>query len=137
MIFQSNSLKDLVYLLMARRTADEAQEGGMLRYPDWMENWFYVQLTSELRTAKGWENTRKRRNEAFDLCYYAQGIALRPMETGVPYINFGFDRMDFKSPPIWAAPWDENEFVFHPDTGDGSVPKRKRKSLAELAKELG
>lgn len=136
-IFQSNSLKDLVYLLMARRTADEAQEGGMLRYPDWMENWFYVQLTSELRTAKGWENTRKRRNEAFDLCYYAQGIALRPMETGVPYINFGFDRMDFKSPPIWAAPWDENEFVFHPDTGDGSVPKRKRKSLAELAKELG
>ena len=138
-MLQSNSLKDLVYLLMARRVADESQEtqGGMLRYPDWLENWFYVQLTSELRSIKGWENTRKRRNESFDLSYYAQGIALRPVEAGVPYVHFGADRLDFNAPPIWAADWDENEFVFDPASSEADEPKkRKRRSLAEIAQDL-
>lgn len=136
-LFNSNSLKDQVYLLMQRRVAEAegTSEGGMLRYPDWMENWFYVQLTSEMRTAKGWENTRKRRNEAFDLCYYAQGVTLRPMESGVPYVHFGVDRLDFSEPPIWADTWDNNEFVFAPGSDDAPKQK-KRKSLAELAQDL-
>lgn len=139
-MLNSNALKDLVYLLMARRTAEgaDASEGGMLRYPDWLENWFYVQLTSELRTAKGWENTRKRRNESFDLTYYAVAIAMRPVEAGVPYVHFGQDRLDFNDPPIWAAEWDTNEFVFDPNLGDDVHPKkRKRRSLSEIAQELG
>ena len=106
----------------------------MLRYPDWLENWFYIQLTSEIRTEKGWENTRKRRNEAFDLCYYAMGIVYRPMETGVPYIHFGLDRMDMTNPPTWFEEWDRNEFVF----GDEQpvLVKKKTRSLSEMASRL-
>ena len=136
-MLNSNSLKDMVYLLLQRTAADDdgAAEGGKMRYPDWLENWFYMQLTSEIRTPKGWDNTRKKRNESFDLSYYAQAIALRPMESGVPYIHFGVDRIDFNAPPIWAAEWDENEFVFMPGSED-APKKRKRKSLSELAKDL-
>jgi phage terminase large subunit GpA-like protein len=86
-MLNSNSVKDIVYLMMQRRVAKEAEQqtgGGMLRYPDWLENWFYIQLTSEIRSEKGWENTRKRRNESFDLSYYAIGIAYRPQEMGFP-----------------------------------------------------
>lgn len=139
-LLNSNSLKDYVYLLMQRRVAeeDEKHDGGMMRYPDWTENWFYVQLTSEIRGPKGWENTRKRRNEAFDLSYYALGVVLRTMESGVPYVHFGYDRMNFSDPPIWAEDWDKNEFVFDPaDAAALDAPKpRKRRSLEDLAKDL-
>lgn len=136
-LFNSNMLKDQVFVMMQRRVAegDDVTGGGMLRYPDWMENWFYVQLTSEIRSAKGWENTRKRRNESFDLTYYAIGIALRPFEPTSPYVHFGWDRLDFEKAPIWAAPWDDNEFVVTP----GSSPAgkaAKRRTLADLAKDL-
>lgn len=130
-----NSLKDLVFLMMSRRVAEEDEGGGMLRYPDWLENWFYVQLTSEIREDKGWKNSRKRRNESFDLCYYALGIAFRPLETGVPYIHFGLDRVDRENPPTWFGTWDVNEFVYHPDGDKPAVPQ-KRKTLADLASRL-
>ena len=135
-LLNSNSLKDIVNLMMQRRVSPEASEGGgMLRYPDWVENWFYVQLTSEVRSEKGWDNMRKRRNEAFDLCYYAMGVAFRPIERGVPYTHFGLDQIRPDSIPNWFAEWDENEFVFNP-TVEEDRPKTQRKSFAELAKNL-
>lgn len=137
-MFNSNSLKDLVFLMMSRRVSEGGEEGeigGMLRYPDWLENWFYVQLTSEIRTDKGWENTRKKRNETFDLTYYALGIALRPVEAGVPYIHFGLDRIDRAAVPIWFEDWDRNEFVFGEKQQAAAVTKERR-SFAELAEKL-
>ena len=133
----SNKLKDRVMLLMARRVAEDGEEGagGMLRYPDWLENWFYVQLTSEIRDEKGWQNTRKRRNESFDLTYYALGVVLRPMELDSPYVHFGIDRLDWSNPPIWAEEWDKNEFVFGgTEVRQSSVPSKP--SFADLAKKL-
>jgi len=135
-MFQSNAIKDIVFLMMQRRVAKEAeqQDGGMMRYPDWLENWFYIQLTSEIRTEKGWINSRKRRNESFDLAYYAMGIVYRPQEMGVPYVHFGLDRMDMTKPPTWFEEWDKNEFVF----GDHqqAPEKKKTRSLAEIASRL-
>lgn len=135
-MLNSNPIKDIVYVMMQRRVAKEAeqQDGGMLRYPDWLENWFYIQLTSEVRTEKGWENMRKRRNESFDLAYYAMGIAYRPQELGVPYVHFGLDRMDMSQPPTWFEEWDKNEFVF----GDQQpvAERKKTSSLAEIASRL-
>lgn len=139
LFLHSNKLKDRVSLLMSRRIADEEGiDGGMLRYPDWAENWYYVQLTSETRSAKGWENTRKRRNEAFDLTYYAEGIVLRPMEKGVPYIHIGFDRIDWANPPAWAAEWDQNELVTGGDSDEASEPPPSGlDTLKALGKKLG
>lgn len=136
----SNKLKDRVNLLMQRRVADASVEGGMLRYPNWVENWFYVQLTSEVRSEKGWENTRKRRNEAFDLSYYALGVVLRGYETGSPHLHFGYDRIQWGREPDWAKPWDENDLVFDPaPAADAEMPREKlsrAERVAELAKKL-
>lgn len=140
LFLNSNKLKDRVNLLMQRRVADGAAEGGVLRYPDWAENWFYVQLTSEIRDAKGWTNTRKRRNEAFDLSYYALGVGLRGYETHSPHLHFGYDRIQWGREPAWAAPWDENDLVFLPEGGENVEPVApaapKRRSIADLAKKL-
>jgi phage terminase large subunit GpA-like protein len=131
----SNRLKDRVFLLMSRRVSEDATEGGLLKYPNWIPDWFYVQMTSEIRTEKGWENTRKRRNEAFDLTYYAIGMTIRPVETDSPHVHFGLDRL--KSTPIWFEEWDKNEFVFSEAVEQVEAPKKKRASLAELGEKLG
>lgn len=137
-MLHSNKLKDQVSLLMSRRIGEDTSGGGMLRYPKWAEDWFYVQLTSEVRSEKGWENTRKRRNEAFDLSYYALGLVLRPMEQTVPYVHFGIDRLNWDEPPTWAAEWDENDFVSSPAEVEAEPPLAKQTSIsmAELGKKL-
>lgn len=70
----SDLLKDQLYAILGRTDPG----GGMLRFPSWSPNWLFTQLTSENRTLKGWENKSQRRNEAWDLTYYAIGLCLRP-----------------------------------------------------------
>lgn len=136
-MLNSNKLKDRVNLLMQRTVDPNATEGGRLRYPDWLENWFFTQLTSEIRLPTGkWDNTRKRRNETFDLTCYGEAVVIRPLEPHEPYVHFGYDRLRFDgSEPIWARDWDENELVFGGESDQQVVPKQRR-SLADLAKEL-
>lgn len=135
----SNPLKDRVNLLMARRVTEASDEGGgKLRYPSWAEDWFYVQLTSEVRSEKGWTNIRKRRNEAFDLTYYALGMVLRPREDGSPYVHFAIDRINWDNPPSWADDWDNNDFVTK-ITIEGEfkvVTPKSTLNFAELGKTL-
>ena len=136
-LLNSNSLKDLVFLMLSRTVAPEpieGESGGKMRYPDWLEKWFYIQLTSEIRSAKGWENTRKRRNESLDLSYYALGATLRPVETGVPFVHFGLDRL--KETTSWFCDWSENEFVFTPGKVETGPAAKKKPTIAELGKKL-
>ncbi|PBB41811.1 hypothetical protein CK222_21910 [Mesorhizobium sp. WSM3866] len=138
-LLNSNLMKDRVSNMMARRVGDESEEnaGAILRYPDWMPDWFYNQLTTEIRTEKGWENPLKRRNEAFDLAYYALGLAIRPFEEMVPYVTFNIDRLDWENPPGWAAEWDENDMVYGGAAPAASEPvKEESKSFAALAEKL-
>ncbi|WP_158083509.1 terminase gpA endonuclease subunit [Manganibacter manganicus] len=139
-LFNSNLMKDRVSVMMARRVEDSGDDettGGMLRFPDWMPGWFYAQMTTEIRTEKGWMNPRKRRNEAFDLAYYALGLAIRSVEPNVPFVTFNIDRLNYDDPPVWAAPWDENALVFGGDAPSPETPtKPKRLTMAELAQKL-
>lgn len=146
LMLSSNLLKDQLSGMLARRVGDpndhEASDttgpGGMWRYPNWMPDWFYKQMTNEIRTDKGWVNPANRRNEVWDLSYYAIGLAVRPKEQGVPFVHFGFDRMDFDDPPSWAAPWDENDLVFGGDVAPEPEKKGKGRgrTIADLAKSL-
>lgn len=136
-MLNSNKLKDRVNLLMQRTVDPNATEGGRLRYPDWLEKWFYTQLTSEIRLPSGkWDNTRKRRNETFDLTCYGEAVVIRPLEPHEPFVHFGYDRMRFDgSEPIWARDWDENELVFG-GTDDQQVVPKQRRSFSDLGRDL-
>ncbi|TPN04554.1 terminase gpA endonuclease subunit [Mesorhizobium sp. B2-1-2] len=139
-LLNSNLMKDRVSGMLARRVSDEGDEngnGGMLRFPDWMPAWFYNQMTTEIRTEKGWDNPRKRRNESFDLAYYALGLAIRPMEHTVPYVLFNIDRLNYDEAPGWAAPWDENDLVFGGEAAaQPATTKTAEMSFADLAAKL-
>ncbi len=142
---QSNLLKDQLSGMLERRVEAETEGGGMVRYPKWMPDWFYAQMTTEIRTPKGWVNPHGRRNETFDLSYYALAVAVRPPDiaTNAPWVIFRWDRMRWTdpewSPPSWAAEWDDNDLVFDPREAEAMVKAaevKPKKSFADLAKDL-
>lgn len=150
-ILNSNLLKDQIAGMIQRRigqddeTSESGRRTGMIRYPHWMPSWFYKQMTNEVRTEKGWVNPARRRNEVFDCLYYALALAIRPMEQGIPFVHFGWDRIDFhENCPTWASKWDENTFVISPEVeGDQSpvepvLPDTESNSvnLEDLGKDL-
>lgn len=99
---------------------------GYYHFPDWLPEAFYAELTAESRTARGWENLAKRRNEAFDLCGYAEGMALW---LKVPAINW-------TAPPPWAAPWDDNPDVRADDVAPAPIPRTRSRRVIR-SKYLG
>ncbi|RRU32101.1 terminase [Stenotrophomonas maltophilia] len=99
---------------------------GYYHFPDWLPEAFYAELTAESRTARGWENLAKRRNEAFDLCGYAEGMALW---LKVPAINW-------TAPPPWAAPWDDNPDVRADDVTPAPIPRTRSRRVIR-SKYLG
>lgn len=127
-LVNSNITKDQASNMLGR-----AEGGGMVRFPAWAEDWLYTQLTTEIRTPKGWENPSRRRNEAFDLLAYCIAIQRHPdIRTHLP----GF----WDNPPTWAGPWDRNDLVYTP-TPDGGrrfeASQQERTSLKDLAGKLG
>ena len=101
LMINSNMVKDQAAAMLNRE-----ESGGMINYPDWAPDWFYSQLTAEVRTAKGWENKRGRRNEAFDLLYYALAVGLSSRQ-----LQPNIERMDWLNPPSWAAEWSHNDLI--------------------------
>lgn len=124
-------------------SAQDGETGGRMIVPTWMPDWFYRQMTNEVRKPKGWEKIGSRRNEAFDLTSYAIAIAMRPVELDSPFDNIQWHRLVWDNPPPFAAEWDENDHVFMPvydeesgeDVEEGPVEPRKL-SWAELAEKL-
>ena len=136
--FNADLLKDQVAGMLGRRVSDERSGGGMIRYPHWFEDWFYTQMTNEVRSAKGWENVAKRRNESWDLSYYALGLALRPVDATCPLATISLDRLDFDDPPGWADEWDANDlvFAFEQEPRFQQPAPKGAKTFADLAKDL-
>lgn len=80
---------------------------GMIHFPDWLPDWLYGELTAEIRTEKGWENPNKRRNEAWDLFYYAVGAAASSL--------LNLEKIDWENPPLWLTPHEGNPLVIAPE----------------------
>lgn len=81
---------------------------GMFRFPDWLEDWWFQEMCSEVRTSKGWEKQPHARNEAWDLAYYCIG--------GCASKLLLIEHLDWNNPPGWAADWDKNDFIHQADS---------------------
>jgi len=100
LLLNPNSLKDTLNNLLEITVPG----AGMIHFPAWLPDWFYAELTAEIRTDKGWINPNKRRNEAWDLLYYALGAGVSPI--------LSTEKVDWTNPPLWLRPHDVNPLVF-------------------------
>lgn len=100
LMLNSNMLKDA---LAARLECVEPGK-GMLRFPNWLPDEFYVEMCAEYRDDKGqWLRAGKTHNEAWDLGYYAIGLCVSSL--------IGAERLPWDKPPGWADVWDRNDLV--------------------------
>jgi phage terminase large subunit GpA-like protein len=126
LFLNSNALKDQVDKMLDRTEPG----GGRINFPKWLDDNFFIELTVEVKTHKGWENPKNYRNESWDLLYYYVGATLST--------KIRLETLEWKDPPSWAEEWDLNDLVFDPETDTMPMqPKtRKRGSLAKLASNL-
>lgn len=130
-ILGTNLLKDTVAAMIDR----DNPGAWYLHTPHWLGRWWYDELTYEVRdpaTGK-WSKPGKRPNEAFDLLAY--DLALN--------IIVGAEKINWSSPPPWAAPWDANPLVFDPKQAEAerkrqseentrkAAPKKRRRRVAK------
>jgi phage terminase large subunit GpA-like protein len=107
---------------------------GMIHWPMWFVEeqmtWFFAELTSETREPnKGWIKT-SRRNEAWDLLYYAIGGCVSSL--------LSVERINWDKPPPWADDWDENPLVILPEADEAFEHNRNdRFDFAALGRSMG
>jgi len=132
-LVNSNQVKD-----QASNRLGRTDPGGQIHFPIWYDeagdpidvDWLYTQLTTEIRTPRGWVNQARRKNEAFDLLSYCIAICKHP--------DIRLLQIDWSNPPAWASPdWDVNELVFGAEGRPAAPPETPAPSIADLAKALG
>jgi len=109
---------------------DRTDDGnGRILYPDWLPDSWFVELTAERRTPKGWENTRGRRNESWDLLVYCIATCL----------HLGVERWTWRNVPGWAQEWETNTLVRKADQERRFTPPEKvqQDTFARLGAALG
>jgi phage terminase large subunit GpA-like protein len=102
---------------------------GLYRIPSWVPDWWYDEMSSEQRTVRGWIAYDGRRNEAWDLSYYAIGLCISE------YIRV--EAIDWENPPKWAEVWDKNAYVYNPNSSTLATPDSEDYTFAKLGKLLG
>lgn len=110
LFLNSNVLKDSLH----NRLDSIIPGKGMIRFPNWLPDWFYKELTAERRTEKGWEATQGTRNEAWDLLYYTLGVCASQL--------LQIEKIDWLNPPSWADVWSKNPLVVKPNDPDALTP---------------
>lgn len=125
MILNSNVIKDMLHARL-----DSMEPGkGMYRFPNWLPDWWYQEMCSEIRTPKGWEKREHAHNEAWDLSYYCIGVCISSLMV--------VEKMDWANPPKWAADWATNILISEPDQPKRFAREVKRKrSFSELAEAM-
>ena len=103
LFLNSNMLKDA----LSNRLESITPGKGMIRFPNWLQSWFYKELCAERRTEKGWKNTAGGRNEAWDLLYYCIGVCASQI--------LRIEHIDWLAPPSWADEWDKNPMIVATD----------------------
>ena len=109
LMINTNVLKDG----LSNRLDAVTPGAGIIHMSSWLPRSWFSEMCAEVRTAKGWENPKQLRNEAFDVTNYAQALAIDPAVLGIEAINW-----DGKLPP-WLEEWDKNVMVSIPIEADG------------------
>lgn len=127
LLLNTNMIKDQVDGLLERKT----QFGGRIVFPTFLPDSVFTELTVEVKTAKGWENPKKLRNETWDLLVYDYGL-------GITNRHIAAESIDWDNPPRWAEEWDDNDLVIELAEGRAFVPVSMAKpiNLAEIAENL-
>lgn len=124
LMVSSNQVKD-----MLSNRLDSAVPGeGLIKFPEWLEDWFYAELTSEVRTDKGWVKAGKTRNEAWDLLYYCIGLSLSA--------RINIEGIVWENPPSWAAEWNTNSLISQAGARVAFAPKPVEFDWEAMGKEL-
>jgi phage terminase large subunit GpA-like protein len=101
---------------------------GMIHFPDWLCDWFFQELVAEIRDQKkGWINPNKRRNEAWDLLYYAIGACVSSI--------LNLEKVDWENPPLWLKPAEGNPLVVAAEREEAIQPASKI-DFSQLGKRL-
>ena len=105
-LLQTDRLKDGIHNNLRRETAGP----GFIHFPDWIGEWFYDELTYEVRGPDGkWRKPGKGANEALDLFCYCHALAMLR----------GYERIkNWDDPPSWAQSQNLNDNI------TGSIPVR-------------
>lgn len=117
LLLNVTAIKDSVMAELWRDTPGP----GYVHFPKWLKAAFFDELTAEVRTAKRWNNSGSRHNEAIDQMVYCAALDIY-MQT---------DKIDWLAPPVWARNWDENVLVYHPGQSVQRVvqaPTRRKSS---------
>lgn len=103
---------------------------GMIRLPKWMPDWLFGEFCSEVFKDKGWTKLAGKRNEAWDLLYYALGLCM------TKYIRC--ERAKFwDNLPNWADPFDPtNPFIVRPGSEPFAEKPKVSYDLAEIASKI-
>jgi len=125
LLINSNMVKDQLNAMLERKDPGN----GCIHFADWLPDYFYNELTVEVRTSKGWENPREQRNESWDLLVYAIALSLSRLVNA--------ERINWENPPGWAKPWDENDLVCENEDNKRFASQQKADyDLAKLAEQL-
>lgn len=125
-MLNSNLLKN-----EANNRLDSQEKGkGMVRIPNWNPPWLFTEFCSEVFGDKGWTKLPGKKNEAWDLLYYAIGLCM------TKYIKC--ERPTFwENPPSWANQWDPtNPFIVDTGTELFAEPVKTSYDLSEIASQI-
>jgi phage terminase large subunit GpA-like protein len=107
---------------------------GCTHFPEWFEEWWYKELLAEVKDGDRWVKVAKR-NESLDLSVYNRALLVVTKAEDI----------DWRKPPGWAKPWDENTLVIEygpedpndPESRKPSQEEPEQKSNSELLASLG
>ena len=126
-----------IYLLATNELKDQIANGlnretpgpGYIHFPDWLGEWFFDELTYEVRNANGvWEKPGKGANEAFDLSCYSLAAAIHK---GAHKI------VDWDNAPAWARPLDQNSEVLTDEHSPANTAPRRRRGGRRTRFKIG
>lgn len=114
-LLQTDRLKDGIHNNLRRETSGP----GFIHFPDWIGEWFYDELTYEVRGPDGkWRKPGRGANEALDLFCYCHALA----------VLRGYERIkNWDDPPSWAKPQNLNESI------SGAAPAAVPVIVADVA----